>query len=237
MLDILYEDDYVLFVNKPPNIVVQRGYDPDEPLLYDIAAAHTSPLFLLQRLDRGTSGVIFFSKSADVNRKLTRQFERKRIRKRYVALCEGELGERQTIDAPLKRTGAITFGVREDGKRAVTEVEPLSTTPNGSLVSITLHTGRTHQIRVHFSHRGFPLVGDDMYGGKPVAIEGGEIMRQALHAAVLGFKHPITGESMRFVAPLPEDLRNLIRTARQAGSAREVEAPPGSVLKIDELLA
>lgn len=108
--------------------------------------------------------------------------------------------------------------------------------PGFSLVEVELKTGRTHQIRVHLSHRGFPLVGDDMYGGKPVAIEGGEIARQALHAAVLGFKHPLTGAAMRFVAPLPEDLRRLIRAARQAGEAREIESPPGSVLKIDQLL-
>src|SRR5216684_3696829 len=103
LLHPLYEDDALLFVNKPPNIVVQRGYDPDEPVLYELAAAYTSPLFLMQRLDRGTSGVMFFSKRADINARLTRQFETKRLRKRYVALCEGELGERQTIDAPLRR--------------------------------------------------------------------------------------------------------------------------------------
>lgn len=198
MLEILFEDDYLLFVNKPPNIVVQRGYDPDEPLLYDLAAAHTSPLFLLQRLDRGTSGVIFFSKSADVNRKLTRQFERKRIRKRYVAICEGELGERQTIDAPMKRTGAITFGVREDGKRAVTDVEPLSATPNGSLMSITLHTGRTHQIRVHLSAIGHPLAGDWLYGSRNAE-------RPMLHSVELAITHPVTNAPLHVLAPVPKD--------------------------------
>lgn len=198
MLEILFEDDYLLFVNKPPNIVVQRGYDPDEPLLYDIAAAHTSPLFLLQRLDRGTSGVIFFSKRADVNRRLTRQFERRGIRKRYLALCEGELAERQTIDAPLKRTGAITFGVRVDGKRAMTDVEPLSATANGSLVSITLHTGRTHQIRVHLSAIGHPLAGDWLYGSRNAA-------RPMLHSVELAITHPVTNAPLHVSAPLPDD--------------------------------
>ena len=198
MLQILYEDDYLLFVNKPPNIVVQRGYDPDEPLLYDIAAAHTSPLFLLQRLDRGTSGVIFFSKSADVNRKLTRQFERKRIRKRYVAICEGELGERQTIDAPLKRTGAITFGVHQDGKRSVTDVEPISATSRGSFVSIRLHTGRTHQIRVHLSAIGHPLAGDWLYGQRNAE-------RPMLHSVELAITHPVTNAPLSVSAPLPGD--------------------------------
>src|SRR5512141_3020355 len=144
-LPILYEDDALLFVNKPAHMVVQRGYDPDEPVLLEIAAAHVSPLFLLQRLDRGATGVLFFSKRADVNSKLTRQFETKRIRKRYLALCEGEIAEAQTIDAPLRRIGPISFGVREGGKRAVTHVEPLIAGTGGSLVAVRLESGRTHQ--------------------------------------------------------------------------------------------
>ncbi|HXH40842.1 MAG TPA: pseudouridine synthase, partial [Thermoanaerobaculia bacterium] len=111
MLDILYEDSALLFVNKPAGIVVQRGYDAEEPVLLEIAMLHAQPLFLMQRLDRGTSGVMFFSKLASINANLTRQFEGKRIRKRYVAICEGALGERQTIDAPLVRIGPISFGV------------------------------------------------------------------------------------------------------------------------------
>src|SRR5258705_10021575 len=118
----------------------------------------------MQRLDRGTSGVMFFSKRADVNAKLTRQFETKRIRKRYLALCEGELAERQTIDAPLARIGAIKFAVRDDGKRAVTHVAPLEAKDGGSLLDIILETGRTHQIRVHLAAIGHPLAGDWLYG-------------------------------------------------------------------------
>src|SRR6266566_3617510 len=132
MLEILYEDEFLLFINKPPDIVVQRGYDSDEPVLLELAKAHAGALFLLQRLDRGTSGVIFFSKSADVNPKLTRQFETKRIRKRYLALCEGELAEAQTVDAPLARIGPISFGVRDHGKRAITLIAPRRATRNGS---------------------------------------------------------------------------------------------------------
>ncbi len=122
MLDILYEDDFLIFVNKPPDIVVQRGYDLEEPILLDRVMEHAGHVFLMQRLDRGTSGVMFFSKRADINANLTRQFERKNIMKRYVALTEGCLAERQTIDAPLARIGPISFGVRDGGKRAVTEV-------------------------------------------------------------------------------------------------------------------
>ena len=198
MLDILYEDDALLFVNKPANIVVQRGYDPDEPVLFEIAAAHANPLYLMQRLDRGTSGVMFFSKLASVNAALTRFFETKRIRKRYLALCEGQLAERQTIDAPLARVGPISFGVREHGKRAITDVVPMRSTREGSLLRVELRTGRTHQIRVHLAAIGHPLIGDWLYGARNAP-------RPMLHAAELAMPHPLTGESLRVVAALPAD--------------------------------
>ncbi len=198
MLEILYEDSALLFINKPPNIVVQRGYDPDEPVLLDLAREHAGHLYLMQRLDRGTSGVIFFSKQSEINAKLTRQFEKRIIQKRYLAICEGRLAQRQTIDAPLARIGPISFGVRDDGKRAVTTVEPIGATPQGSLLSIRLHTGRTHQIRVHLAAIGHPLVGDWLYGTRN---DG----RPMLHAAELAMFHPLTNAPLRVAAPVPED--------------------------------
>jgi RluA family pseudouridine synthase len=198
MLDILYEDDALLFLNKPPNIVVQRGYDPDEPVLLDLAIAHAGHLFLMQRLDRGTSGVIFFSKQSDINAKLTRQFEKRVIRKRYLALCEGELAVPQTIDAPLARIGPISFGVRSEGKRAVTSAVPIHASRAGSLLSITLHTGRTHQIRVHLAAIGHALAGDWLYGQR-------NAVRPMLHAAELFMTHPTTNAPLRVAAPVPDD--------------------------------
>lgn len=201
-LDILYEDEALLFINKPAGIVVQRGYDADEPVLLETAMQHTQPLFLMQRLDRGTSGVMFFSKLPSINANLTRQFEQKRIRKRYVALCEGELGERQTIDAPLIRIGPISFGVGDGGKRAVTIVTPLCATPRGSLVAIDLMTGRTHQIRVHLAAIGHPLAGDWLYGQRNEA-------RPMLHARELSMTHPLRNEPLRVVALVPDDFRDV----------------------------
>jgi 23S rRNA pseudouridine1911/1915/1917 synthase len=201
-LNILYEDDALLFVNKPAGIVVQRGYDADEPVLLEAAMQHTQPLFLMQRLDRGTSGVMFFSKLASINANLTRQFEQKRIRKRYVAICEGELGERQTIDAPLIRIGPISFGVGDGGKRAITIVTPLRATPRGSLISIDLMTGRTHQIRVHLAAIGHPLAGDWLYGQRNEA-------RPMLHAMELSMTHPLTNEPLRVAAAVPDDFREV----------------------------
>lgn len=200
-LDILHEDDALVFINKPAGLVVQqRMFEPDEPFLHELVQRHASPAFLMQRLDRGTSGVIFFTKLSEVNVRLTRQFERKRIKKTYLALCDGELGEHQTVDAPLARIGAIKFGVKDGGKRAVTHLRPLAYNPAGSLIEIELETGRTHQIRVHLAAIGHPLAGDWLYGEKNEA-------RPMLHAAELEMTHPLTGKPLRVAAPVPDDFR------------------------------
>ena len=198
-LDILFEDDALIFINKPAGVVVQqRMHHPDERYLHADVTRHTSPAYLMQRLDRGTSGVMFFSKRGDLNARITRQFTRKAIRKRYLAVCEGSLAERQTVDAPLARVGAIKFAVREGGKPAVTHVHPLHATPSGSLLEIELETGRTHQIRVHLSAIGHPLAGDWLYGRRNAS-------RPMLHAAEIAMTHPLTNEPLRVAAPLPDD--------------------------------
>jgi 23S rRNA pseudouridine1911/1915/1917 synthase len=195
---ILYEDEALIFIDKAAGMVVQRGYDQEEPVLVEELEKIKGKLYPLQRLDRGTSGVLFFSKLSAINPNLTRQFEQKRIRKTYLALCEGELAERQTIDAPLLRIGPISFGVRDGGKKAVTHIEPLHATPNGTLLRIVLETGRTHQIRVHLAAIGHPLAGDWLYGERNAA-------RPMLHAAALAMTHPLTNQPLRVEAPLPED--------------------------------
>lgn len=217
-LEILYDDDALVFVNKPANLIVQRAHDAEEPVLLEQVAELCGHVFLMQRLDRGTSGVMFFSKRADINAKLTRQFETKRIRKRYLALCEGELAERQTIDAPLARIGAIKFAVRDDGKRAVTHIQPLEATKSGSLVDIILETGRTHQIRVHLAAIGHPLAGDWLYGKRNAA-------RPMLHAAELAMTHPVTNQPLRVVAPPPEDFLAEARRRGLETGRTDLESP------------
>ena len=212
-MKILYEDDALLFVDKPPDIIVARSHDPHEPTLFDLATAHAGKVFLMQRLDRGTSGVMFFTKRSEVNARLTRHFETKRIHKRYLALAEGELAEPQTIDAPLARIGPISFGVRDHGKRAITGVAPLRATRRGSLVAVTLRTGRTHQIRVHLAAIGHPLIGDWLYGARNAA-------RPMLHAAELAMLHPLTNEPLRIAAPPPDDF---VSAARERGILSEGE--------------
>jgi 23S rRNA pseudouridine1911/1915/1917 synthase len=221
---ILYEDEALLFVDKLPGMVVQRGYDPDEPVLIEQVTEYLKPRgqrgFLMQRLDRGTSGVIFFTKDSDSNRKITREFERKRIRKTYLALCTGRFSRHQLIDAPLQRSGPISFAVREGGKNALTEVWPLALSTDASLLRVELLTGRTHQIRVHLATIGHPLVGDWLYGQRDAA-------RPMLHAFELTMKHPRGGRPLRIRSDPPADF--LAAAAGlglgEIGGALAVESP------------
>jgi 23S rRNA pseudouridine1911/1915/1917 synthase len=221
MLDILYEDSALLFLNKPPDIVVQRSYDQSEPELLEQAQTHGGKLFLMQRLDRGTSGVIFFSKLAEINSKITRQFETKRIRKRYLALCEGELAENQTVDTSIARIGPISFGVREEGKRALTSIRVLRATHRGSLVEVALQTGRTHQIRVHLAAIGHPIVGDWLYGVRNAP-------RPMLHAAELAMVHPLTNATLRVCAPPPDDFWKVAEERQIVSRAEDIMTPSES---------
>jgi 23S rRNA pseudouridine1911/1915/1917 synthase len=204
-MHILYEDPSLIFINKAPDIVVQRGHDASEAVLYeqvrDYLAAKHEEAFLLQRLDRGTSGVIFFTKTSAVNRNVTRQFETKTMRKSYLAICEGRLEQQQTIDAPLARVGPISFGVRPHGKRAITAVTPLAWSDRGSLIELGLLTGRTHQIRAHLAAIHHPLAGDWLYGKRNAP-------RPMLHAESLSLRHPNTGEPLFVRAPVPADFLN-----------------------------
>lgn len=206
MIQILFEDDDMIFVDKPAGIVVQRGYDKDEPVLIDQVADYLRYVpFLMQRLDRGTSGVIFFTKRTEVNANLTRQFERKQIRKEYVALLDGSLRTEVVVDAPLARIGPISFGVRAGGKISVTRLRPVRTSSAASFVEIGLETGRTHQIRVHCAAIGHPLVGDWLYGKRSE-------LRPMLHAKALSLRHPRSGETLRIESPLPEDFMEAARS-------------------------
>ena len=139
-----------------------------------------------------------------MNVRLTRQFEAKRIRKTYAAFCVGRLAEQQLIDAPLARIGAINFGVRDEGKRALTRIVPLEPGDAHSLLEVHLLTGRTHQIRVHLSAIGHPLVGDWLYGDRDRG-------RPMLHARRLEMIHPATGQPLVVESPLPEDFEAMRR--------------------------
>lgn len=203
---ILHEDAHLLFVDKPAGIVVQQSQDPDEPVLFDIVAEYLQRKgeapFLLQRLDRGTTGVMFFSKSSAMNPRLTRQFEKRQIRKTYAAVAKGRIGQAQLIDAPIGRIGPISFGVLAEGKHALTSLVPVGWSRDATLLRIRLLTGRTHQIRVHLAAIGHPLVGDWLYGERD---EG----RPMLHSTRIEMIHPATGDPLAVCAPLPTDFLEL----------------------------
>jgi 23S rRNA pseudouridine1911/1915/1917 synthase len=205
-LRILHEDDHLLFVDKPAGVVVQQSQDPEEPFLFTVAEDYLREKaqrpYLLQRLDRGTTGVMFFSKSSEMNARLTRQFEKKQIRKTYAAIATGHIGQAQLIDAAIGRIGPISFGVIDDGRRALTSLEPMAWGSTATLLRIRLLTGRTHQIRVHLSAIGHPLVGDWLYGERD---EG----RPLLHSMRIDMIHPATGQPLAVEAPLPDDFAQM----------------------------
>lgn len=209
---------------------------------------------VVHRLDRHTSGCIAFAKSDEAHWKLARQFEQREVEKRYLAVTHGRIEpDADAVELPIGPHPSREKGYREKyvvrhdhlGKPALTiyrvreRYGPPSSArrddglPAGfSFVELELKTGRTHQIRVHLSELGFPIVGDDMYGGKPfLAPDGAPIVaRQALHAALLGFRHPITGAPLEFTAPLRGDIAALVTTLRAAGP---VEHPPAPGARID----
>ena len=238
-LDILYEDEYLIIVNKPAGMVTHPAYKNDSgtlvnALLFHIQqnASNLSQLNgyeragVVHRLDKNTSGLLVVAKDENVHRKLSKLFSKHDIEREYWAVVWGHFTKpKGVIEKSLGRSSKDRKKVivRADGKSAVTEYEVIKEYEFLSLVKLNLHTGRTHQIRVHMHSIGHPVFGDPDYEGrKPHGIlltnklkeqikdllEA--IPRQALHAKVLGFTHPATRKKLRFESDLPEDMQNLI---------------------------
>ncbi|HFI0306616.1 TPA: RluA family pseudouridine synthase [Streptococcus suis] len=215
-LDIVYEDDHFLAINKPV------GYASIPSSLHSSTIANFVKGYLVEqdyenkqvhivtRLDRDTSGVMLFAKHGYAHARLDKQLQAKLIHKRYYALVKGEgkLDAEGEIIAPIGRPedSIITRCVTKTGKYAHTSYKVVQSWGDIHLVDIQLHTGRTHQIRVHFSHIGFPLLGDDMYGG---SLECG-IQRQALHCHNLAFDNPFSAQRIDLEVPLPDDFQAVI---------------------------
>ncbi|WP_297862759.1 RluA family pseudouridine synthase [uncultured Acidaminococcus sp.] len=207
-LSILYEDEDLLVVDKPPAMLIHPTFAGARDTLVQAVAGYfrrtrqTCGIHPLYRLDRDTTGIVMVAKSAFVKHALTKSHSQ--IYREYLAICEGKLdSSKGRIDCPIGRTanGVDRWMVRQDGRPAVTEYEILAEKEDCTVLRIHLLTGRTHQIRVHFSHKGHPLLGDPLYG-KPDPRLG----RQALHAWTVRFCHPRTGKEMYFRAPVPEDM-------------------------------
>ncbi|MFR0582855.1 RluA family pseudouridine synthase [Limosilactobacillus mucosae] len=210
-LDIVYEDDDVIVVNKPAGMVVHPapghpGHTLVNALLYHSPLSTINGEFrpgIVHRIDKDTSGLLMVAKNDLAHRSLAAQLKAKTNQREYAALVHGVIKEDQgTIDAPLGRSkkDRKKQAVVMDGRHAVTHFEVLKRYRHYTLVKCRLETGRTHQIRVHMAYIGHPLAGDPLYGPRKTLAGPG----QYLHAGLLGFKHPRTGQEMTFTAPLPD---------------------------------
>lgn len=220
-LDILYEDDYLLIVNKPPQTAsIPSQLHPDQSMANRVKGYYLTQrtddqvTHVVTRLDRDTTGVMMFAKHRVVHAWMDQALRNKTLEKTYVAIVtkSDALQQHGMIDAPIGRTedSIINRCVTPDGKPSLTEYWVEESYDDSQLVRIRLHTGRTHQIRVHFSWMGSPLIGDDLYGG----VKEDPLMRQALHCQSLTFMHPKSGEPITVVAPLPADMAEWVRTRR-----------------------
>ena len=215
-VEIVFEDEDLMVINKQPGIVVHptKG-QPDGTYANALAnyMEQTGRIFKIRfvnRLDRDTSGLLLVAKNAYCQNHITDQMRNGRIQKKYIAILKGELeSESGTIDLPIGRPDPddIRRGVMSDGAPSVTHYEVVEHLKDHTLAELILETGRTHQIRVHMSHIGHPVAGDTLYGGDDPEV----ISRQALHAAKLSLIHPITKEPVEFEAPLPDDMKAAIR--------------------------
>ena len=212
-LSVVYEDEALLIVDKPAGMMIHPTHKSPQDTLVNAVAGYfsekkeTAGIHPIYRLDRNTTGLVVIAKSAKIQYELSKSHDL--ITRHYLAFASGHLEEETGhIEAPIGRVdgSSVAWQVREDGKRAVTDYEVLSREDGFDIVRLHLLTGRTHQIRVHMAYLGHPLLGDDFYGETSDRID-----RQALHAADVSFVHPVTGETMYFASPLPEDMLSVIR--------------------------
>ncbi len=224
-LDILYEDDDVILINKPKGLVVHPAAGHEEGTLVNALMHHCRGGLsgingvlrpgIVHRIDRDTTGVMIACKNDLAHNSIAEQLKEHSSTRRYRALVSGVLKEDEgTVDAPIGRDPLNRKKMKSgvpNGKRAVTHYRVLERFRNATYVECVLETGRTHQIRVHMASIGHPLLGDQVYGPQknPWHLEG-----QALHAMTFGFVHPTTGEYMEFSAPLPEYFEKLLASLR-----------------------
>ncbi len=235
--DILFEDDDLLVVNKPPGLlVIPDRYDPALPNLRAMMQDRYGRIFIVHRLDRGTSGIVLMAKTPEAHRSLSLQFENRSVRKRYLALVEGRMEQREgMIELPLspsRRKQGMMEVDRKNGKEALTAWAVQEEFAGFTLLEVELLTGRQHQVRVHLKALGHPLAVDRLYGNRQAIYlseikrtykrskdhpEQPLIARETLHAKRLEFTHPQSEERMYLEAPLAKDFHVVIRALRKYG--------------------
>jgi len=231
-LPILYQDEDVIVVDKPAGMVVHPAAGHEDGTLVNALLHHVHDLSgiggekrpgIVHRLDRGTSGLIVAAKNDRAHEELARQFHDREVEKEYIALVWGVVQAGRRIDEPIGRDPVNRKKMSARARRsreAVTRIVRAEHLPGLTLARIAIHTGRTHQIRVHLSAIGHPIVGDALYGGvhRRVAHDiraVSRLERPFLHAAHLVFKHPADGRRMEFTSPLPEDLQRVLEEIRE----------------------
>jgi 23S rRNA pseudouridine1911/1915/1917 synthase len=241
-LDIVYEDDEIIVINKPAGMVVHPGAGVSSGTLANALVFHFNQLSqsagtlrpgIVHRLDVGTSGLMVVAKTDRAHLNLAAQFEARRVRKSYLALVYGQVKDNAgKIDAPIGRDprNRVKMAVRPagQGRRALTLYRVIERLSEFTLLEVEIKTGRTHQIRVHLAHRGHPVSGDSTYdSGRANNLRNPRLRssieklnRPFLHAAQLSFNHPATGLSLNFTAPLPAELQEFLRTARLEAGVR-----------------
>jgi len=230
-LDICFEDEHVLVVNKPAGLVVHPAAGHAGGTLVN-ALIHYAPELdclprggIVHRLDKDTSGIMFVARSPLAHRSLVEQLSARTVKREYAAVCIGALSGGGTINEPIGRHphARTKMAVVHNGKPAVTHFKVAERFGNHTAITVSLETGRTHQIRVHMAHRHHPLVGDPTYGGRPRIPSGAsaalvdglrQFPRQALHARTLAFDHPASGERLELGTHLPDDLEALLALLR-----------------------
>ncbi|TWI14152.1 23S rRNA pseudouridine(1911/1915/1917) synthase RluD [Aerolutibacter ruishenii] len=235
-LDVLYEDEHVIVINKPAGLVVHPGAGNPAGTLVN-ALLHRDPALanlpragIVHRLDKDTSGVMVVARTLPAHTALIEQLSGRQVHRQYLAVVVGALVSGGTANAPVDRhpRDRIRMAVREDGKDAVTHFRLRERFRAHTLLECRLETGRTHQIRVHMAHLKHPIVGDPLYGGSlklpkgasPELIEALRgFRRQALHAETLEFSHPVTGEPVRCSAPMPADMQALVKVLHDDAEA------------------
>ena len=215
-LQVVFEDEHLLVIDKPAGLVVHpapgnwSGTLLNGLLARDAGAAFLPRAGIVHRLDKDTSGLMVVARTRSTMDALVQRIAAREVARQYVALAHRPWGgaSQRRVDAPIGRDprNRLRMAVVESGKPAATQFERLQECAQGCWVRATLETGRTHQIRVHMAHIGHPLVADDLYGGAPAA----GLSRQALHAYRLAFVHPASGQALEFQAPLPCDLRQAL---------------------------
>lgn len=235
-LNIMHQDAAILVIDKPAGLVVHPGSGnwsgtlQNALLHHDPALEHVPRAGIVHRLDKDTSGLMVVARTLEAQTDLVRQLQARTVKRYYYALVRGLVERGGTVDAPIGRhqTQRTKMAVIRSGKPARTHYRVVERFVDCTLVECALETGRTHQIRVHMASIGHPLVGDPVYGGGASRIPiGPAFSRQALHARRLGLVHPLTGKSMLWKSDLPEDMDDLIATARtlafEARAAAEEE--------------